>query len=92
VAAIPVAVGRVVHAYARAGAAVVALEAELRTGDAVAVRGATTDFCARVTHLQREGRTVPAARAGEAIGVALPTRTRRGDRVFRLDPPDGEAR
>jgi hypothetical protein len=84
VATLPIEVGRVVHVYPRAGAAVVALTAELRAGDAVAVRGATTDFCALAERLERDGRAVEVAAPGEEIGVALPERAREGDRVYRL--------
>lgn len=84
VGSIPVEIGRVVHVYPRAGAAVVALTGELRAGDAVAVRGATTDFCALAERLERDGEPVASAASGEAVGVALPHRVREGDRVFRL--------
>lgn len=84
VATIPVEIGHVVHVYPKAGAAVVALQGELRAGDAVAVRGATTDFCALAERLEREGEPVETGRPGEEIGIALPHRAREGDRVFRL--------
>lgn len=79
-------VGRVVHVHPRAGAVVVALSGALRRGDAVALRGATTDLCLRVERLERDGEPVESAAAGEQIGLALASRARVGDRVFRLLP------
>ena len=79
-------VGTIGRAYTRALAAVLELSGELRVGDWIAVRGATTDFTQRVASLHLEGRSVENAGAGDTVGIATSERTRVGDRVERLDP------
>jgi putative protease len=79
-------VGRVEHYFARAGAAVLRLAAPLAVGDIVHVRGHTTDLVLTVERLERDGRDVPRADAGETVGLAVPERVRPGDRVERAVP------
>jgi hypothetical protein len=82
-------IGRVTHYFARAGAAVVALEGPLAVGDLVHVHGASTDLVQAVTRLERRGRSVRSARAGEEIGLAVAARVRPRDRVDRLEDAGG---
>jgi putative protease len=77
-------VGRVVHSYPAAGAAIVELSAELARGDTIHVRGQTSDFVQRVESLKRRGRRVERAKAGQQIGLAVEQRARVGDRVYRV--------
>jgi putative protease len=79
-------IGRVEHYFARAGAAVLRLAGPLAVGDVVHVRGHTTDFVLTVDRLERDGRPVPRADAGESVGLAVPERVRPGDRVERAVP------
>lgn len=87
-AAVAVRVGRVLHYFPRAGAALVAVEAgELRVGDVLHFRGHTTDFCQRVERLELEGSAAQRAGAGQSAGVAVARRVRERDLVFRLESP-----
>jgi putative protease len=79
-------VGRVEHYFARAGAAALRLSAALGIGDVVHVRGHTTDVLLVVERLERDGRAVSCAEPGETVGLAVPERVRRGDRVDRVVP------
>jgi putative protease len=90
VAAVAVRLGRVVHSFPRAGAALVAVEdGELRVGDVLHFRGHTTDFCQRVERLELEGGPAQRAGAGQRAGVAVSRRVREHDLVFRLESPNG---
>jgi len=80
----PEPVGRVVHSYPAAGAAVVELSGELARGDTIHVRGKTSDFVQRVESLKRRGRRVERAKAGQQIGLEVEKRARVGDQVFRV--------
>ena len=84
--AIPVPIGRIAEVYAGAGAIAVTLTADLREGDMILVRGATSDFFERVASLQLDGVETREARAGSSVGIGLgPGRKARvGDRVFRV--------
>jgi hypothetical protein len=89
-AALAVRVGRVLHYFPRAGAALVGVEAgELRVGDVLHFRGHTTDFCQRVERLELEGGPGQRAGAGQSAGVAVSRRVREHDLVFRLESPAG---
>jgi hypothetical protein len=85
-ASVPVRAGVVRHAFARAGAALIALEAPLAVGDRIHVRGVNSDFLAEVTSLRVGGAPVARAGAGEA-SLALPSRARAGDIVYALRAP-----
>jgi translation elongation factor EF-1alpha len=75
----------VTHYYGRPHAAVVRIEAsELRSGDTIHVRGHTTDFYQRITHLERDHVPVERAEPGDEIAVQVSQRVREGDLVFRL--------
>ncbi len=82
----PVPIGRVTHYFARAGAALLLLEAPLACGDWIHVRGATSDFLQVVASLESEGKRVQSAQAG-VVGVRVEARVRPGDRVYRLAGP-----
>ncbi|HEY8121743.1 MAG TPA: hypothetical protein VII78_10525 [Myxococcota bacterium] len=75
--------GVVRHYFPRAGAALVALEAPLATGDRIHVRGSTSDFLAQIGSLRVAGARVASADAGE-VTLALPERARRGDTIYAL--------
>ena len=79
-------VGTIGRAFTQARAAVLELSGELRVGDWIAVRGATTDFTQQVESLRLDGQPVEGAGAGDTVGIATSERTRVGDRVERLDP------
>ena len=87
-AGIPSPVGTVRHYYGRARAAVVDLEGELRVGDAIHVRGETTDFFQLVGELRLSDAKVRKAagdsREPAAVGIGVTRRVRPGDRVYRV--------
>ncbi len=79
-------IGAIRHAYKHASAAILELSGELRVGDWIAVRGATTDFTQQVESLRLDDHAVASASAGDTVGIATLDATRVGDRVERLDP------
>jgi hypothetical protein len=79
----PVRAGVVRRYFPRARAALVAVEAPLRAGDLIHVRGATSDFVARIESLRSGGIACAGVGAGEAT-LGLPERARAGDLVFAL--------
>jgi hypothetical protein len=93
-AARAVAVGRVVHYFATAGAAELVLEGPIRCGDTLHLRGHTTDLLQPVESLRRGGARIQRAGAAESVTLAVAERVRSGDRVYRLEFPgdadDGE--
>lgn len=81
----PHAIGRVIHFWSRLGVAGVELYDSLHVDDWVQFRGATTDFQQRVTSMQIDHQYVPAAVAGQRIGLLVADRVRVGDTVLLLE-------
>ena len=80
----PEAIGEVTHYFPAAGAGALALSGALAVGDAIHVRGQTTDFFLVVESLTLEGRAIDQADAGQEVGLGTPHRVRPGDRVYRI--------
>jgi putative protease len=74
----------VTHYYEHVSACVVALDAGLRVGDTIHVRGHTTDFYQRVERLERDHVAVESAGVGDEVGVQVSQRVRPHDAVYRL--------
>ena len=79
-------VGTVTAWYAHQQAAAIKLSAPIRVGDAIYIRGFTTDFRHDVASIQYQHRAVTEGKAGQVVGVAMPSRCRQRDGVYRLSP------
>jgi hypothetical protein len=75
-------VGHISHFFDKIEVGIVELKAPLQVGDTIHIQGHTTDFVQQVDSLQIEHRAVPAAKAGEAVGIKLGQPVREGDGVF----------
>ena len=77
-------VGRLSAYFARPSVAVVELTGSLRVGDAIYIKGHTTDFQQAVTSMQITHQTIQEAGAGQTVGLKVHDRCRRHDLVFKL--------
>lgn len=76
-------IGRVLNYFAKVGVAALEItEGELRVGDTIHVKGATTDFTQTVDSMQIEHQSVEKASAGESVGLKVKDRVRQDDEVF----------
>jgi putative protease len=57
---------------------------ELLVGDTIHIKGHTTDFTTTVESIQIEHLTVEKAQKGDSIGIKLPERVRKHDKVFKV--------
>jgi putative protease len=83
-------IGTVVHFFHKPMVAAVRIEeGELSVGDAVHIKGRTTDLHHRVDSMQIEHDPVDTAKSGDLVGVRVSERVREHDRVFRIveSPP-----
>jgi hypothetical protein len=81
----PKRVGTVTHYYAQSQAALIRMElGEMRAGDAVHIRGHTTDFYERIEELRVDDVVVDSARKGQTVGVRITRTVRENDGVFLL--------
>ena len=77
-------IGDVSHYYTNIEVAVVELVDNLKVGDKIMIKGATTEFTQLVKSIQIEHEQVTVAEAGDSIGLQVRYRVRLGDQVFRL--------
>jgi len=76
-------IGRVTHYFAKIGAAVIKLKANLSVGDTIKVKGHTTDFTQKVNSMQIDHVVVNSAKKGQEIGLLVDSRAREHDVVSK---------
>ena len=76
-------VGKVFAYYSKIEEAAIKLTEELRVGDKIAVKGATTDFEQVVSSMQSEHKKVEKAKKGDSIGIKVKDKVRPNDIVYK---------
>ena len=77
-------VGRVSDFFARPVVAGIDLTATLKVGDKIHISGHTTDMEFIVESMQIQNVDVKEGKTGDSVGIKVPDRVRRGDRVFKV--------
>lgn len=77
-------VGKVSDFFAHPVVAGIELTAELKVGDTIHISGHTTDMELTVDSMQINNVNVTEAKAGDAIGIKVSDRVRRGDTVYKV--------
>jgi len=77
-------IGVVSDFFARPVVAGIDLTGTLRLGDRIRIKGHTTDLELTVESMQIHNQNVQEATAGQAVGVKVPERVRRGDKVYKI--------
>lgn len=78
-------VGVVVNYFSKIGVAAVEITSgELKLGDTVRFKGATTDFTQKVDSMQIEKKPVDKAAAGSTVGIKVKERVRPKDKVYKI--------
>lgn len=77
-------IGRVSDFFARPVVAGIDLTAPLKIGDTIRITGHTTDLEFIVESMQIQNANVQEGKPGDAIGIKLPDRVRRGDKVYKV--------
>lgn len=78
-------IGRVVAFFRIPVVAVIKVKKEpLMVGEAIWIKGHTTDLKLTVASMQIDHQPVTEVRKGQEAGIKLAARARRGDRVYRL--------
>ena len=76
-------IGEVMTYYANIEVAAIELTGSVKVGDTIIFRGFTTDLEYRVDSIQIEHDSVQEAKAGDQIGVKVPGKVRKNDRVYK---------
>ena len=77
-----VVIGTVSDFFARISVAGITLSSSLKVGDTIHIKGHTTDIMMTVESMQIDNVNVTEAKLGDAIGIKVPDRARKGDSVF----------
>ena len=77
-------IGQVSDFFARPVVAGIQLTGPLKVGDNLHIKGHTTDIEFSVQSMQIDNVDVKEAKAGDAVGVKVSDRVRRGDKVYKV--------
>jgi len=77
-------IGKVTDFFAKPVVAGIQLSSTLRIGDKIHVKGNSTDMELTVKSMQIERVSVTEGKSGDIVGVGVPDRVRRGDKVYRI--------
>ncbi len=77
-------IGKVSDFFARPVVAGIELTAPLKVGDKIHITGHTTDIELTVESMQVNNVDVKKAKAGDAVGIKVSDRVRRGDTVYKV--------
>ena len=77
-------IGEVTDFFARPVVAGIELTATLKLGDKIHIKGHTTDMEFIVDSMQINNVDVKEGRAGDAVGIKVSERVRRGDTVYKV--------
>ena len=77
-------IGKVTEFFARPVVAGVELSGTLKVGDKVHIKGSTTDMELTVDSMQIERVNITVGKLGDIIGIKVPDRVRRGDKVYKV--------
>ncbi len=78
-------VGKISHYYPKISVAVVEVIDNIKTGDKIHIKGATTNFEQAVKSMQIEHESIKEAKKGQSIGMKVNEHVREGDQVFKLE-------
>lgn len=78
------AIGVVTHYFPQVRAAVIKLKAPLNIGDAVKIKGHTTDLTQTITSMQIDRVPINSAKKGQEIGLLVDSRVRQNDTVYAV--------
>ena len=78
-------IGKITHYFNKIGVAVIELIDELKVGDEISIEGTITNFTQVVESIQIEHTSIPAAKAGQAVGIKVKEAVKQGDLVFKVN-------
>jgi len=77
-------IGNVTDFFAKPVVAGIELSGTLKIGDKIHIKGSTTDIELAVESMQIERVNITEAKPSDLIGIKVPDRVRRGDKVYKV--------
>ncbi|MEM3552648.1 MAG: EF-Tu/IF-2/RF-3 family GTPase [Candidatus Bathyarchaeia archaeon] len=78
-------IGKVVNYYSKIGVAAIEItNGELKIGDTIRFKGATTDFTQKIESMQIEKKPVEKASAGASVGIKVNNKVRINDKIYKI--------
>jgi len=77
-------IGKISHFYGNLNVGIIELSGELKVGDKIRVKGASSDFEQFVDSMQIDHENVEVAMKGDAIGLKVADKVRVGDEVYKI--------
>ncbi len=78
-------IGKITHYFTNIGVAVLEItQGDLKVGDKIHIKGATSDFEQKINSMQIEHEKIDKAKKGQAIGLKVEQQAREGDEVYRV--------
>lgn len=77
-------IGKITHYFGNINVGIIELADELKAGDKIHIKGASTDFEQAVDSMQIEHTTVEAAKPGDAVGIKVAQKVKENDEVYKV--------
>lgn len=77
-------IGNVTDFFAQPVVAGIELSGTLKIGDKIHIKGSTTDMELAVESMQIERVNITEGKPGDLVGIKVPDRVRRGDKVYKV--------
>jgi len=77
-------IGIITHYFGKISVGIIQLDAPLKTGDTIHVKGAHDDFTQTIESMQIEHETVEEAKEGDLIGIKVIRPVHPNDKVFLI--------
>lgn len=77
-------IGKVTHYFTDIGVGIIDLKGDLKVGEEIQFKGATTDFKQEVESMEIDHEEVKEAKPGQKVGLKVENRVREGDKVLKV--------
>ena len=77
-------IGKVTHYFSHIGVAVIKLEKNIKLGDTIRIKGATTDFTQKIDSMQVDHKDIEEAKPKDDIGMKVAEPVREHDIVYKV--------
>ncbi len=74
-------IGTVTHFFDKISVAIIKIDAPLKVGDNIVIKGATTDEKVTIDSMQVDHKDIDQAEKGQEVGIKVTGRVREGDKI-----------